>query len=266
MILPQAPLRHHEFAAYGRNQRFPQVYKYDLTDNRLANRFASEEGTHPLVIGGREDLDAVSLASLQRNYLFPAGRTPNYLLRHHGLAAYAACEAREFGAIADGSTLFRFDAHPDSNNWIRFKSPELRDIYQVCSPKAHEDSYVRPLVESGLVSRIVWFRSSPGLFFINRDIQMDFRDLLPALRLDEVEEQDLASFSRSEISGLPRKRIILDIDLDYYAHLRPESMFTVSNLVQYLFRKAGLVMQSFAPETIDTQLAARFAVNLIQTV
>ncbi len=266
MILPGTPLRHHEFRPYAKCPAFAQVYKFDLTENRLTNRYSIDGAGVPLVIGGREDIDAVTLARLERNYLFPAGRVPHYLLVHHGLAAYAASEARQFGALSDGCTLFRFDAHPDSNNWISFKNRDLGRIYSASVPKAHEDSYVRPLVESGLVNRIVWFRSSPGVFFINRDYRQDFRDLLPTLRFDEVEEEDLARFDRGLISGLPRKRVILDIDPDYYAHLHPENMFAVANLIQYLFRKAGLIMQCFAPETIETQLAARYAVNLIQTV
>ncbi|MCU0640673.1 MAG: UPF0489 family protein [Candidatus Margulisbacteria bacterium] len=269
MIIPKASLGHADFRPYAAARKFAQVYQVDITLARLINRYSVEPGNlehcKPLVVGGQEDLNPGQLARLEQSYLFQANNTPHYLLEHHGLAEYACAEAREFGVLAEQDcTLVRFDAHPDSDRWRFFKGWDLERIFSSCCPSVNEGSYLRPLIEGQLVSRIVWFRSSPGMMFMNRDIRQDLGRDFPKLEILEIEPAKVADFNLASIDSLPPNKLILDIDLDYFAHLQFEFMYSIANRIIGLHHRAGLALQVLSPGYIDKDKAANFAVDLIR--
>lgn len=263
--IPSAPLYTRHFLVYAGSPEFPQVYsERDAATGRLVNKF-SAGSDRPLILGGRNDLDPQKISRMERNLVLQMFYHPVYLFDHHGLAAYGCAEAAEFGNISKGATLFRFDAHPDLAKGFEPADASLSAVYQASKSKLGEDSYVWNLVKLGLVSNIYWFKSSPGAGFIN-GTSKDILQAFPELKITEVPEDGIAGFDRRLVTGIPTNLRILDIDYDYFKGLRHEYVFSTASLISYLFRQAGLVLQTLSPDYIDPDYSSRLAVDLMKSL
>lgn len=263
--IPSAPVLPRHFQAYAGSREFIELYSdRDAAANRLVNRF-SAGSDRPLVLGGKEDLDPQKISRMERNLLLQIFYSPVYLFDHHGLAAYGCAEAVEFGALRKGATLFRFDAHPDLARGLEPADASLTSIYQASRSHFSEDSYVWNLVKLGYVANIYWFKSSPGACFINGDSK-DILRAFPELKITEVPEDRIAGFDHRQVTGIPTNMRILDIDYDYFKNLRHEYMFSTVALITYLFRQAGVVLQTLSPDYIDPAYSSRLAVDLMKSL
>lgn len=266
MSISNAPKTTAAFRPYARSAAFHQTYRPHSGLGRLVNRrsMIPDRPTTPLLIGGAGDLIPQNLAKRENNYLFDVGGIPSYLFEHHSSSTYAVMEGREFGVIRDGSVLFHFDAHPDAECCHSFlKTPT--NIYLMFNNHFHEAEWIWPLADRGVISEVVWFSSSPGKMFINGDFQQ-FRKNFPAVKVSEVPERELAAFDRSRIDRLPRQKIVLSIDYDYFTYPQIEYLFESTSLIQYIYRRAGLVTQALSPAYIDISKAVQLACGLMNSI
>ncbi|OGB88442.1 hypothetical protein A3H38_04180 [candidate division WOR-1 bacterium RIFCSPLOWO2_02_FULL_46_20] len=258
--------QHGQFNPYAGSKQFSEIYQHDPSRGRLINRFSDRgAGYTPLVVGGIEDLDPAVLMRRDQNLLLDIAGVPAYLFEHHSGTAYAAAEAIEFDVMAKGATLFHFDAHPDMESCGKPLDDSLEALFRFFSSAYNEESFIWEMVRRGDVAHIVWFTSSPGPMFINGN-ERDLIKAFPHITVTKVSEQQVAGFDRTIFTSLPRNQRILDIDYDYFAHLKNQHAFSIVDLLQFMFRNTGLVTQALSPEYIEIRLAAILAAELMTSV
>jgi hypothetical protein len=262
-----APVSTHGFQPYAEVFPFHNIYN-KMHGGRPANRF-SLETERPFVLGGQEDLDPHQLSRMERHLLLQIIGKPVYFLAHHGLATYACAEAVEFRALTKGATLFRFGAPDDLERGLLDPAGvyDLPEIYRNCQSEFNDCRYIWNLAGLGLISEIVWFKSSLGIHFINGDGQA-FRDAFPGIKISSFDEHELAGFDRGKITDLLEKNIILDIDYNYFKGLRNEYLFSTADLIRFLFRRAGVVVQTLSPEFFrqDSLYPTHLAIDLMTSL
>ncbi|OGC36858.1 hypothetical protein A2311_02960 [candidate division WOR-1 bacterium RIFOXYB2_FULL_48_7] len=257
------------FRPYAGSALFHQTYQPNPATGRLVNIHSlpsSPEFTRtPLIIGGLEDCSEEALRRGDQNLLLDVAGVPTYLFTYHSGTAYAATEALAFGRLVKGATLFHFDAHPDMDSNHLGIDEGLAKAYKYFHDKFQEGSWLWPLVASGQVSEIFWFSASPGPGFLNGNT-MEIRRAFPALKITEVKEADLPGFDRSIISALPREKMLLSLDLDYFAFPEIDYLFDSTGLIRSMWPQAGVVSLALSPDYIKKRLAIRLARGLMATV
>lgn len=265
--LLSAPISTHGFHPYAEIFPFHQLYN-KMQGGRPANKY-SLETNRPLVLGGQEDLDPNDLSRMERHLLLQIIGKPVYLLAHQGMATYACAEAVEFRALAKGATLFRFGAPDDLEKGLfdPASSPDLTAIYKDSQSEINFDRYIWNLVSLGLVSEIVWFKSSPGRDYISGNGNI-FRQAFPRVKISSFDEHEIAGFDLRKVTDLLAKNIFLCIDYSYFRGLRHEFMFSTADLIKFLFRRAGLVVQTLSPDYFrDAPLyPAHLAIDLMTSL
>ena len=249
-------------------ESFPFHNTYNTTHGgRPANKY-SLETNQPLVLGGQEDLNPNDLCRMENHLLLQIIGKPAYLLAHNGMTTYACAEAVEFRALAKGATLFRFGASDDLEPGLFDPGSnfDLPKIYRECQ-STFRDRYIWNLVSQGLVSEVVWFKSTPGRDFISGDGNR-FREAFPGVKIDSFDEREIAGFDRGRAANLLAKNILLHIDYNYFKGLRHEYMFSTADLIKFLFRRAGLVVQALSPEFFksDPLYPAHLAIDLMTSL
>ena len=259
-----APRTASEFRPYAGARRFLEIYA-KTHEGRPVNQF-SRETDQPLILGGKEELAALRETGLTgNNLLFQILGTPVYLFERDNMTTYAAAEAIDFGVMSPGATLCHFDAHPDMNRAFEPKDGSLQEVFKSSASSFNEGSFIWNLVRLGYVDRVLWFNSSPGPQFINGSEQ-PILEAFPRLKITTIGEDQLAGFDRQSLAGLPKEKVILHIDYDYFAHPRLEFGFSLFPFILQLFPLAGVVIQATSPDYIDRRFAARLAANFMTSL
>jgi len=189
------------------------------------------------------------LERCEQNILLQIMGKPNYTFVYHSGMVYATEEAKEFGVIDDQCTLVRFDAHPDADKELLSLDRSLEKTYRPYQSKFHEGSYLWQLVVRGLVSEVLWFSAPVGPMFVNGSTEA-LQKAFPALKITEIPHNEITTFDFSRLDHLSPRRLLLDIDWDFAAHINPSYMPAATKAMQYVFRRAGLVFQALSPDYI----------------
>lgn len=253
---------HAQFKPYAQSEAFKSVYVPRPGDSRLVNCFSVND-QRPLVVAEREELNP---DRLNQNLLLDIGGIPSYLFERDSSTAYAVVEAHEFGVLDKDCTLFRFDAHPDMERGWECTKEGLEAAYWYYSQtQTYEAHFIWDLVRRGFVTEIVWFRSPTPPGFINGNSK-HLQEAFPDLKISQFWERDISSFDKCRIDRLPRRKVILNTDYDYFSLLRREYVFSATYMMRYIFQRAGLHAQALSYDYIDPEIARRLAVDFMGNV
>jgi hypothetical protein len=190
--------------------------------------------------------------------------TPNYVFDNHNHALYAWCEALHNRRIQKGATLIHFDSHldhwrPDNYNFDVRNLKSVRDYVtklKICV-------FIAPAFVTGIVRKFIWVNpmDEASVYKDNTD------DNLPAPFIEiGIDSPLLEPILRST----PRKKIIIDIDYDYFdPHISSPynlgaNRFTHPGLDLYehdlriikdATSYAGVITNATSPDYIDQQKA-----------
>src|SRR5581483_2453974 len=147
--------------------------------------------------------------------------TPTYIVDQHNHALFGWYEALREGRIEKDAILIHIDEHADANR-RRDRLPGNLSGVAAYAKSAQIYDFIDPAVQDGLVGEFVWVRP-----------------LFPQTRIESrpttstevghteigIESPIIAAIIRGEI---PRKKLILDIDIDYFRYILEEPSLAIS--------------------------------------
>lgn len=257
-------MSHSNFRAYANAPKFRQIYQPNPQTQRLTNVFSA---THkPLVLGEPGDFTEHKLRSLSVNNLFSIDGRPLYCVDYDGITAYAVQEAYELGVIDKGATLVRFDAHPDAEKSVlETGNISLERCFNSHSSKFSENRFLWYLVQQGYINEIIWFSSSPGFMFINGPTE-PLTTAFPHLKFTRISENGLRNTDKNLAQAFDSRKLILNVDLDYFENLPASYLFSVSTILLQFLRRASTTVVAFSPDYIPAEKASRFLIDMVSNI
>lgn len=198
----------------------------------------------------------------------PESETPVYIFDRHNHAYYGWCEAFAQGRIEKGATLVHIDAHSDA--FVTKDTPPPYDSLEQSSAYAKGleiADFISPAMKKGLVNDFIWVTphsfSKDGMLlqylkgkdkYLNKsEPQVDY------LRIDSSRLEAMTDF----LQRLSPKRVIVDIDLDYFVTKQGSQLETDIEIMKKIIRLAGAVTVATSPGFIEGERAIELAKRIL---
>ncbi len=200
--------------------------------------------SRPLRFGEISDIEITNITisgepiqALKEYIRMPFGKNsiPTYIFDDHNHAFYAWNEALLEGSIAQGSTLYHLDGHPDTTVPILMPTPHLtlQEIAEYTT-ELPINSFIIPAMHSGLIKEVYQYNLG------------DLEDIL------------------MDIRGNPQYTI-LDIDIDVFEDagqpIEPTSKQLLS--LKEAMNRAGVITIATSPDFIDQNFALDVLIKLL---
>lgn len=180
--------------------------------------------------------------------------TPVYIFDDHNHAFFAWREALEEGRIERGAYLMHFDEHDDAvvpYDPLQIKiAGEFPSLQEAADLARNYDinAFIAPAIQMGIVNEFMWI--DPNHQGITH---APARSAMGGGQVISHTHMGIDDLSANQYSSKP----IIDIDLDYFAHIEPGSDREAKDIamMRFYMAQAGVVSIATSPGYIDQERA-----------
>ncbi|KKQ65303.1 MAG: hypothetical protein US86_C0012G0018 [Candidatus Daviesbacteria bacterium GW2011_GWA2_38_24] len=183
---------------------------------------------------------------------------PVYIFDHHHHAFFGWNEARAEGAVENGATLLHIDAHSDAGyaDIPLRQGASLQEIANYTRTLSVHN-FISPALQNGLIRNVYWVKYNySNLNIIEPNTHEHKSTGIPQIRIGGKDMEQLL------LSMTNPKRLIVDIDLDYFKKYDSEVDIEI---IKRAIEKAGVVTMSTSPGFIPGERAIELANKLLKT-
>lgn len=210
-------------------------------------RFGSISHLHLVDVSNSMYPDIPSPSFALKEYIrtsFGEKGIPVYIFDDHNHALYAWFEALEEEQIEQGVTLFHFDDHLDGKKVANLPYDQSLAEIARYSQQQDFDTFIDPARKMRLIHEVYWIRR----FWREKRVEPEDDFEIPHFTIGSNELID-------ELKGqaLDPKKIIVDIDLDYFGPNVHDEKWEEEEIVKIkeLMSKAGVITFALSPGFIN---------------